>query len=325
MSSPSITFTVPLSWEAHSLAQHYRLQQTKSHQAKHVYLNTLAVFAGDFYLRCLGITTDLAASQSRNPVSLHFLNIADLVIPHLGILECRPVLPNADVLEIPTEVRDDRIGYLAIQLDQSLKKAEILGFTQKSIAQISLTDLKSLDDFCIYLTDLRQAKVCEQLTPFHPGSMVELSKWLEGVVSAGWQSLDALLPSSVLAAVRSPSGSTDQQGSQPDPLLNRLRKAKLIDLGLQLGDQTIMLVLNLTPSQDQTMSALVQVYPAYDKYLPAQLQLKMLSEAGDVLQEVWSRGKDNFIQLKQFSGHKGDRFRLQVAIDEICITENFVF
>lgn len=325
MSSPSGTFTVPLSWEAHSLAQHYRIQQPMRHKAKQVYLNTLAVVAGDFYLRCLGITTDPVASQSRNPISLHFLNIADLVIPQLGVLECRPVLPNTDVLEIPTDVRDDRIGYLAIQFDQSLKQAEILGFTPKPLAQIPLADLKSLDEFCTYLTDLRQSTVLNQLTPFHPKSMVELSKWLEGVVSAGWQSLDALLPSSGLATVRGQSGPIDQQENQPHSSLNRVRKAKLIDLGLLLGDQTIMLVLTLTPSQDQTMSALVQAYPAYDKHLPAQLQLKMLSETGEVLQEVWSRGQDNFIQLKQFSGHKGDRFRLQVAIDEICITENFVF
>ena len=325
MSTPSLTFTVPLSWEAHSLAQHYRTQQTTVPKAKQAYLNSLAVYAGDFYLRCLGYFPDPSASDSRNSINLHFLDVADLVVPSLGKLECRPVLPEMDVLEIPSEVRDDRIAYLAIQFTQSLKQAEILGFTSKSLAQIPLSSLRSLESFPDYLSALRQSIAADQLTPFHPASMVELSQWLEGVASAGWQALDTLLPGHSLVAVRSQAGQQESPSNPPQPFSNQVQKAKLIDLGLQLGDRTIMLVLTLAPSSNQTVSALVQAYPVHDPHLPAQLQLKMLAESGEVLQEVWSRGQDNFIQLKQFSGQRGDRFRLQIVLDEICITENFVF
>lgn len=327
MTTPdSLTFTVPLSWEAHSLAETYHSQQVSKAKAKQVYLNTLAVYAVDHYLRCLGVKTDPAGSESRNPIALNFLNIADLSLPQIGKLECRPVLPHAQVLQIPSEVQADRIGYLAVQFTQSLKKAEILGFTPNFVAKTPLADLRSLTELPKYLDQIRQNFVVSQLSPFQTPTLVDLSNWFIGATSAGWQTLDALLgtyPS--LVAVRGEHERVDKETSQPQPQ-SEIQRAKLIDLGLQLGDQAVVLVLTLSTNDDQTISALAQVHPASGaSCLPPQLQLKMLSESGEVMQEVWSRGQDNHIQLKRFSGQKGDRFRLQVVLEDISITENFVF
>ena len=62
-----LLFTVPLSFEAHSIAQHFQRQQSPTQKAKQVYLNTLAVYAVDFYLRCLGFELNPEQSDSRNP------------------------------------------------------------------------------------------------------------------------------------------------------------------------------------------------------------------------------------------------------------------
>jgi hypothetical protein len=51
----------------------------------------------------------------------------------------------------------------------------------------------------------------------------------------------------------------------------------------------------------------------------------MLDETNEVLQpEVRSRSQDNYIQLKRFNGQTGDRFRIQIALDEFNIIEDFV-
>ena len=322
-----LTFTVPLSWEAHSLAQHYHSQQASTQKAKQVYLNTLAVYVVDHYLRCLGFKTDPAGSDSRNPIVLNFMDVADLSVPQLGKLECRPVLPDAQDLQIPSEAHEDRIGYVAVQFTQSLKKAEILGFTPNFLAQTPLTDLRSLAELPDYLHQIRQKLVVSQLSPFDTPTLVDLSNWFAGVTSTGWQTLDTLFGTHPqLVEVRGEKEISDGQVVKSQSSPSAIQRAKLIDLGLQLGDKTVMLVLTLTPNPDQTISALAQIHPASGSTcLPPQLQLKMLSESGEIMQEVWSRGQDNYIQLKRFSGKGGDRFRLQVALDDVSITENFVF
>ena len=322
-----LTFTVPLSWEAHSLAQHYHSQQASTPKAKQVYLNTLAVYAVDHYLRCLGFKTDPDGSDSRNPIVLNFMDVADLLVPQLGKLECRPVLPDAQFLQIPSEVHDDRISYLAVQFTQSLKRAEILGFTPNYLAKLSLSDLRSLIELPDYLHEIRQNPVVSQLSPFDKSTLVELNNWFAGVTSTGWQTLDSLFATPPqIAEVRGKKEIPEEPVTEPQSSQSAVQQAKLIDLGLQLGDKTVVLVLTLTSNADQTISALAQVHPpSGSTFLPPQLELKMLSESGETLQEVWSRGQDNYIQLKRFSGQGGDRFRLQVALDDVSITENFVF
>ena len=64
-------------------------------------------------------------------------NVADLEIVGVGKLECRPVTSTANSCHIPWEVRDLRIGYTIVRIDDSLKKAEILGF----ISQVTTEEL----------------------------------------------------------------------------------------------------------------------------------------------------------------------------------------
>jgi hypothetical protein len=149
----SITFPVPLSFSAHARAEELRRQQSNPQIAKQVYLNTLAVYAVDFYLRCLGVETAIEESDSQNPLCLKFMNVADLQVKLVGKLECRPVLPDVTDLEIPAEVRANRVGYLAVQFDRSLKQAQILGFT--TTATMPLVQLQSIDALPAYLQQLR--------------------------------------------------------------------------------------------------------------------------------------------------------------------------
>jgi len=58
------------------------------------------------------------------------LDVADVEIPNLGKLECRPVLPETQVVHIPPEVWSDRLAMWL--LEDHRFSATLLGFTKQS-------------------------------------------------------------------------------------------------------------------------------------------------------------------------------------------------
>ncbi|MBD6615501.1 DUF1822 family protein [Komarekiella sp. 'clone 1'] len=306
---PSI-FTVPLSFEAHAIAQHYQKQQLLPLKAKQVYLNTLAVYAVDFYLRCLGFEVDANQNDSRNPMIVKMMDVADLWVKQLGRLECRPVLPDAKVCEIPPDAWSDRIGYVAVQMSQTLKEATLLGFTQTAMAKVPLSNLRSLSEFLAYLHQLQEVPLTAP-----PAKVVNLRRWLEGIFETGWQSTEAILGIDMnLVSIRSMT-----------ILKTDIKRAKLIDFGMRLNDQTVVLSLAVSSNIDGTISVLAQLYPSSgNTYLSPNVKLVMLSESGETLQEVYSRGHDNYIQIRPFKGMSGDGFSLQVGFNNVNVTEDFV-
>jgi hypothetical protein len=341
--SESLTFTVPLSSSAHHLAEQFRRQQSNQKKAKQVYLNTLAVSAVNFYLRCMGIETNWEASQSRNPVMLSILDVADLEILNLGKLECRPVLPQDKVVHIPLEVWSDRIGYVAVQFDQSLKQATLLGFSETAgTGELPISDLRSLEDL---LEHLRQLEQPEQVL-----SRVNLSQWFENVFEAGWRTIDDVFVTRGVSLVPEFRGTTRFRGKTQEELIeilyttqdeetrwqvaeslwqldpnNRVSGVRRVaDLGMQLAGHAVALMVAVLPKPDQSMAILLRVYPMGSKlHLPPGLQLIGLDEAGNSFSEVQAREQDNYIQFK-FTAELGDRFSLRVALDDASITESFV-
>lgn len=141
----------------------------------------------------------------------------------------------------------------------------------------------------------------------------KLSQWLEGVFEQGWQTIDTLInPEANLAL----STRITHRGA---------KKAKLIDLGVQLGYQTVALLVNITEESDEKFGVLIQVHPTGgERYLPPSLKLTLLSKAGKTLQEVTSRSQDNYIQLKFFKGESGKRFSVELSLGEnIKVKEDF--
>jgi len=310
--SESLTFTVTLSSSAHRLAQQFHIQQSQPKKAKQVYLNTLAVSAVKFCLECMGIETNWKASSSWNPVLQTLMDVADLEISNLGKLECRPVLLQDLVVHIPPEVCSDRIGYVAVQLDQSLRKATLLGFTKTApeSGELPVSQLRSLEDLLEHLSQLAQTEPVK--------IRVNLSQWFQNFFENGWQSLETLLVTEQENLAF--SFRNDSQLSAAS-----VKAAKLIDLGLQLGNQSVALLVVIAPESEQKVNILVQVHPTGgETYLPPNLRLSLLSEPGITLQVVQSRSQDNYIQLKRFRGQPGERFSIQVALDDTSVVENFV-
>lgn len=145
-----------------------------------------------------------------------------------------------------------------------------------------------------------------------------LSLWFQNIFSAGWQNLDTLL--------------TTQQNTlavqfRSDFDLNEgyVRRAKLIDLGMQLGGSAVVLLIGLKTEVDGKIGLRVQLHPANGEiYLIPNLKLTLLSQTGTILQEVSSRSDDHYIQLKKFKSSPGIRFSIQVAQGDVSIKEDFV-
>jgi hypothetical protein len=300
MLTETLPLTLPLSFEAHSLAQKYSERQSKPQKSQQVYLNTLAVYAVDFYLRCMEFETDWPASDSQNPLMLKLLDVADLDIKGIGKIECRPVLPNAEFCAIPPDVWQDRIGYVAVQLSESLQEATILGFTKTAASEIPLKSLQPLDDLLDYLNRLQQQKP------------VALRNWFEDVFSEGWQAIEEILPPEKF-----------EQAFSFRSTNIAITRGQQIDLGMQLANKSVALIVTLPPEEESEVEIKVQVHPVGgESNLPEGLNLKIMDESGETVLATISRQSDSFIQL-EFSAESGEEFGVAVSLGEAKISQYF--
>lgn len=142
-------------------------------------------------------------------------------------------------------------------------------------------------------------------------SRTKLSQWLQGVLEEGWLSFEELVTPQANLAWSTRSAS------------QKIRKGKLINLGMELENQTVALLITVTP-ESEDVRILVQLYPTgREKYLPANLQLTLLNKAEKILQSNRSRSQDNYIQLKSFKGKPGIRFGIEVSTASVRIGEYF--
>lgn len=144
-------------------------------------------------------------------------------------------------------------------------------------------------------------------------STTKLSQWLEDVFDETWQTIDSLInPEANLAyGLRN---NADEE----------LKRAKLIDLGMQLGEQNVALLVKIQEEPNEKLAVSVQLHPTGGaRSLPPNLKLILLSKAGKTLQEIESRTRDSCILLRPFKGEKGKRFQIQVSLGSLSITEKF--
>lgn len=145
---------------------------------------------------------------------------------------------------------------------------------------------------------------------------VKLNQWFQNLFAAGWQPIDEVLNSQLgnLAFEFRSFSATKKTG---------VSGVKLIDLGVELGGQSLALMLALSQEEDEKTAIIVQVHPTGNKkYLPPNLKV-MLLESGNILQQIQSRSLDCYIQLNRFKGLSGTSFSIQLTLDNFRMIENF--
>ena len=146
----------------------------------------------------------------------------------------------------------------------------------------------------------------------------DLGQWLQQGLSTGWQAFDEVFsaPSDNMAfALRHNQATT--RGIA-------IEGVKLIDLGVQLGHQSVALVVGITPMEEKRMGVQVQLLPSDGhNYLPTGVKLSLLSKSSKVLQESVARYQDTLMQLKRFSCPESKGFLVRIALGEFELIETF--
>jgi hypothetical protein len=306
----SLPITIFLDKQAHHYALQFAGEQANSSKGKQVYLNTLAVCAVRHYLQCLSIPTNFSQSNCWNPGMRAIFDVADLILPNIGKLECRPILPTEEVLLIPSNTSDRCLGYLAVQFTEALDRVCLLGFypAEELLAlekPIPLTKLQSLDS------------LIELISQQH--LITNLRQWLEEIFQPQWQPVQLLLASRG-ENFRKTNNFLDESATSKS-----LVRGKVITLNSNSDRLSILLVIQLGDRTCEEIDLNLQIYPCDEtNNLPQGLTLNLLDASGQVCLEAKTGDRDNWIQLN-FSCHFGEQFTLQIQWKEFAAIEYFSF
>ena len=230
------------------------------------------------------------------------LETAGLAIKDYGQLECCPVLPDENGFSIGPEVQCDRIAYVAVQLDNRLRSATLLGFVTEAADQVLLTELQPIEDLPQLLTPTVSQQVSTQIT--------QLSQWLQNLADESWQTLDSLINPASLAF------RNQTTASFPEGTVGRCKR-------ISLNDQDITLALAIVPLSESAIEIQVQIYRTQAQtYLPPQLQLSVLDTENQDVMQAEARATEA-IQLR-FTGNPGEQFSLRLTLQNASFTETFV-
>lgn len=291
--------SVPLPKNAHRWAEEFAAQQDSPQKGKQVYLNTLAVYAVHSYLKWLNVETALNQGDSWHRGLRAIFDVADLVLPGVGKLECRPVLPGEVAIVLPPSMTPDRIGYVGVQFSQQLDYIELLGFAPaiamtESPQILQIAQLQSLDG----LIEIIHRRTL----------LVNLRQWVTGIFESDWQPPELVLASNFRRISTITRSST-----------NSISRAKVIDLGRQ-----VLLLVQLTATNSEVFDIRLRVYPGDNAiHLPANLQLIVFDETGNTSMEVQARSADDWMQL-EFSCQHEEKFSVKIVLGETSLIEEFV-
>jgi Protein of unknown function (DUF1822) len=289
-----LTFTVVFTNDTHALAQQCVSGITNPVKAKQVYVNTLAVYAVDYYLRCMGFDPDWLHSASRNPLLAKLMNVADLVIKDIGKIECIPVSADRVECDIPPESENECVGYIPVQINEAQTEATILGFSTQTSGTIKLDRLADLEYAIEYLTNLEQPAI------------VKLREWLNGLVDGSWETLDRVL-------------NPAQQRLFYRGTVNRGQK---IDLFTPTVIRSLALVVDVKSTDiSQEVDILIQVCPTDQNELPDGIKLAVGDDTETIMTAI-SRSGDNWIQLN-FTAMFDEKFTVIVSSQETEVRKKF--
>lgn len=306
----SLPIPVLLDKDSHRYAIQFAAEQATPQKGKQVYLNTLAVCGVHQYLKWLSIPSNLSQSDCWHPGLRAIFNVADLVLPNIGKLECRPVLPDEQTFIIPPETTDNRIGYVAVRLNEELDRVELLGYiAPHQISQppepISITQLQPLDSL---------------LETIHRLSLsTNLSQWLEGIFHSEWQPLEVLLASQGRLFRMANNNLVDESNITPARVISR---GKVISWENDGDRVSLILIVRMTNKSTEEVDICLQLYPFGEMELPPGLKIMVLDESNRPCLEAETRQEDNWIQL-EFTCRSEEKFAINIVMGEICITEQF--
>lgn len=141
---------------------------------------------------------------------------------------------------------------------------------------------------------------------------VNLSRWLQNAFEDSWESIENVLGNASLGF------SLRQTAEQSEAIIRRVKS-------VNLPSGEVFLLIALEAQTEERVPIRLQLRSRnQDEYLPSRLSLKLLSSEGEIIQSVESRALDNIIQLKRFRIPTQTEFSIQIEVDGLIITEDFL-
>jgi len=322
--------TLPITSEHEQMAQRFVAQCPLPEKAQQIEHNTLAVCAVNTYLQMMGIDTDIAASDSWNPMMQMMADTADLKLPTAGSLSCRAMTPEDDACYVPPEDWSDRAGYIAVVIDKAEHQATLLGFAQTvgEEERIAIARFSPIETLLDHLYTLKTETQTTPITPLAIASITDslqttltrMSQWAQGTLDNGWQAVDELLnPPQAGFAFRSTSTANSATNTPS------IRQAKAIQLEDSSSAQPLQvaLIIQLSQVSADATDIIMQVHPlGRENHLPEGIALSIFDDNNTPVRSATSRAIDNYIQL-QVVGEPGELFSIQIRKNNATFEEQF--
>ena len=319
---------IPITTESAQIAERFAQQCSVPEKAEQIRQNTLAVCAVNTYLQLLSISTDLADSDSWNPIMRLAANVADIKLPDVGTFSCRTIAPGSNTCWIPPEDWQGHKGYITVRLDEDTYQATLVGFSvaipqMQNVPADRFGPIEALIDQIHQLQTSRSSAVSSQLGSV-PRALNQIGKWVDGIITEGWQTAAELInPTELDWAFRTSTDLASAMLDAPTTVTN-ISRAKLVDLGIHLGRSVrVALVVHITQTTDRRTSVILQVRPLGESlYLPEDIELTVLDENDADYLAATSRAIDNYIQLR-FSAQAEEQFGVRIKLGQSVFREQF--
>jgi len=254
------------------------------------------------------------------------------------ITEDDPV--DAETLLLPSRVIDspENIAhfYVFLEISEEAEQGIISGFIRyDQLTQYSLlrqSEYYQLPKFyldqeanhlLLYTRYLKPSTI--QLTSLdHSAKITQLRDWLRGLFEESWQAIDRLLdfPQSPGEFAFRGSHFSETIPTQNIPVI---RRGKVLESSLEYHQDKIALVIGLTPTDSPQVNVTIEVSAVKPQTkLPENLKLMLLDETGEIVMQAQANQSQKTETIKLlFSGELGDRFIVQVILNEVSFTEVF--
>lgn len=315
---PTFGFPVPLTSKVWAKAQsHIHPKFDADHNQKE-FRKKLALYAVEFYLRCMAFKIEPKASDSHDPILSKFLESADLMVQGYGKLECCPVLAGDTSAHVPIDAQGARLAYVIVQLEEHYQQAQILGFNSQLLSangEIDLHQIQPIDELPQFLFDCKTTVLQKiwRWSQEQRQALTALSEPLRDTCS-GWQ----LSPDLNLAYMRFASDDA------AEPPKSQSELPVVVSKIVQVQDLDLKLVMYLAPEQDGKFQIEIMVEPVMEQTLSDNLQLAIIDEAGQIFQQLSVSNHEGDLVTRPFSATPGEHFSVELILGSAKHTESFV-
>ncbi|MEO0869224.1 MAG: DUF1822 family protein [Cyanobacteria bacterium J06642_11] len=285
--------------QANAIAQSFSDQQ----RADQVYAQQVARYAVKYYLKGLGY--EIAATDGglvETFLNQALLDTAILHVAGYGSLTCHVLSEGIEEIEVPLDVKNDRIGHIFVEFNQGDREAVVVGFVNAvAKGNIAVRSLRSLTELPAYL---------ESLPPRWETVMTDLGDWVTGMFDASWQALsDVFTPSHLQLATRMRRADVAS-------------RCKVIDL--DNGQSSVVSVIAICDQPDETKEVMVELIPGNSgQYLPDSLRMSVLSDGESPLADFHPQPNTQNFQF-ELGCEPGDSFQIRLDTETTTIIENFL-